>query len=271
MSEMPDTVVGVTAERRAEEFIAALERNGLTVWHAPTIRIVPLAGDELLRQATERLVERPPGLLAVTTGAGFRGWVEAAGEWGLADKLLAGFGQARVLVRGPKARGAVRGLGLRDDWSAPDETNAELFGTLASMLTGDERVAVQLHGVPLPEHTDPLVAAGADVVEVQPYRWQWPDDLEPAHRLLDGVLDGRVRVLAFTSAPAAANLLTLAERRGLLDELLTALRGDGVLCACVGSVTAAPLTERGVPTVQPERSRLGALVKLIAAELERRS
>ncbi|MEU3627077.1 uroporphyrinogen-III synthase, partial [Amycolatopsis coloradensis] len=47
---------------------------------------------------------------------------------------------------------------------------------------------------------------------------------------------------------------------------LAALRGP-VLCACVGPVTAAPLEAAGVPTVQPERQRLGALVKLLVAEL----
>ena len=75
-----------------------------------------------------------------------------------------------------------------------------------------------------------------------------------------------MQALAFTSAPAAANLLSLARQRGSYDDLLQALRGD-VVCACVGPVTAAPLTEIGVPTRQPERQRLGALVKLLVAEL----
>ena len=90
--------------------------------------------------------------------------------------------------------------------------------------------------------------------------------MDPAHRLLDGVLGRKVDALAFTSAPATANLLSLARQRGSYDELVRALRGD-VVCACVGPVTAAPLTDIGVPTLQPERQRLGALVKLLVAEL----
>lgn len=266
MAEPPlaGVTVGITAERRAEEFIGALERGGATVWHAPTISIVPLPDDERLRAATEDVLSRAPGLVAVTTGAGFRGWLSAAEGWDRSGELLDVLSRARLFVRGPKSKGAVRGYGLTEAWSAPGETNHELFARLGEESLRGERVAVQLHGAPLPGYTDGLRAAGANVVEVQPYRWQWPADLAPAYRLLDGVLAGRVRVLAFTSAPAVTNLLALAREDGRLSDLLAVL-GESVVCACVGSVTAAPLTDLGVPTIQPERQRLGALVKLLTA------
>ncbi|GAB2753757.1 uroporphyrinogen-III synthase [Amycolatopsis magusensis] len=263
MGELSGVTIGITAERRAEEFIAALERHGAVVRHAPTIRIVPLPDDALLRTATDAVLSAPVDYSAVTTGAGFRGWVEAAEGWGLRDELLRHLGASRIVVRGPKAKGAVRGFGLAEEWSAPGETNAELFDHLLLEELAGKRVAVQLHGTPLPALTDSLVVAGAEVVEVQPYRWEWPADLAPAHSLIDDVLGGGVRVLAFTSAPAVANLLTLAGPR--LDSLVEALR-TRVVCACVGSVTAAPLTELGVPTLQPDRPRLGALVKLLVRE-----
>ncbi|OZM75177.1 uroporphyrinogen-III synthase [Amycolatopsis antarctica] len=266
MGALDGVGIGVTAQRRAEEFIAALERHGATVHHAPTIRIVPLPGDAELRAATERVLADGVDDLAVTTGAGFRGWLDAAQGWGLEGDLLDTLGRARILTRGPKAVGAVRGRGLTERWSAPGESNAELFAQLAEYELAGRRVAVQLHGGPLPEHTTPLRAAGAELIEVLPYRWQWPDDLAPAHRLIEATLDGRVRALAFTSAPACANLLSLAREGGRLDALLRALCSD-VACACVGPVTAAPLAELGVPTLLPDRQRLGALVKLLVTEL----
>lgn len=260
--------IGITAERRAGEFVDALTRHGATVWHGPTLRIVPLADDARLRAATEQALAGPVDHVAVTTGAGLRGWLSAAEGWGLSDPLHEALSHARIHVRGPKAVGAVRGHGLRETWSAPGETNRELFDRLAAGDLRGARVVVQLHGAPLPEHTDALREAGAEVVEVQPYRWRWPEDLAPAHRLIDGVLDGSVDALAFTSAPAAANLLTLARESGRGAGFVTALT-DRVRCACVGPVTAAPLREAGVPTVCPERQRLGALVKLLVAELGR--
>ncbi|MTD55087.1 uroporphyrinogen-III synthase [Amycolatopsis pithecellobii] len=266
MGDLTGRVIGVTAERRAEEFIGALERNGATVWHAPTIHIVPLPDDGQLRAATEDVLATDIDLLAVTTGAGFRGWFEAAEGWGVAGRLHAALDRARIFTRGPKGKGAVRGRGLAEEWSAPQESNRQLFEHLLASGVDGQRVVVQLHGSPLPEHTDALAEAGAHLIEVQPYRWEWPSNVDPAHRLLDGVLGGKVHALAFTSAPATANLLSLARERGSYEELLRALRGD-VVCACVGPVTAAPLTEAGVPTLQPERQRLGALVKLLVAEL----
>jgi len=258
--------VGVTAERRAEELMGALRRHGATVRHAPLIHIVPLPEDPRLKAATEAVLADLPDIVAVTTGAGFGGWLEAAHGWGRHSDLLAALARARVFVRGPKAKGAVRGYGLREEWSAPDESNRTLFAQVLRAGVDGARVAVQLHGAPLPEHTETLRAAGARLVEIQPYRWERPADLEPAHRLLDAVLDGAVDALAFTSAPASANLLTLARERGHFTELVRALRGE-VACACVGPVTAGPFTDAGVPTLQPPRQRLGALVRLLVAEL----
>ncbi|GAA1208579.1 uroporphyrinogen-III synthase [Prauserella alba] len=281
MAELDDVAIGITAERRSGEFIDALERRGASVWHGPTLHIVPLADDDRLRAATDDVVAGGVDLVAVTTGAGFRGWLSAAEGWGVADELTGVLSRARLFVRGPKATGAVRGHELAEEWSSPEESNRELFAHLLDRVVEEQRsgkqgagkqgvggcrVAVQLHGQALPEFTDPLRDAGATVVEVQPYRWQWPDDLGPARQLIDGVLDGRLQALAFTSAPATANLLRLARDDGRYEELLARL-GTDVLCACVGPVTAAPLVDAGVRVVQPERQRLGALVKLLAAEL----
>ena len=266
MGELTGITIGVTAERRAGEFIGALERHGATVRHAPLIHIVPLPDDPLLRAATDTVLADGVDMLAVTTGAGFRGWFDAAAGWGLGDRLLTTLAQARIFTRGPKGQGAVRGRGLTEEWSAPQESNRELFGHLLDRGVAGKRIAVQLHGSALPGFTTALAEAGAELVEVQPYRWEWPADLGPACALLDDVLARKVSALAFTSAPASANLLALARRRGVYDSLLDTLRGD-VLCACVGPVTAAPLVDAGVSTRQPQRQRLGALVKLLVAEL----
>jgi uroporphyrinogen-III synthase len=55
-----------------------------------------------------------------------------------------------------------------------------------------------------------------------------------------------------------------------VEHFLDALRGD-VAALCVGPVTAAPLTRLGVAATYPERYRLGALARLIAEEVPRRT
>lgn len=265
MGELSGIAIGVTAERRAEDFITALERHGADVRHAPTITIVPLDRDPKLKDATLKLVMSPIDITIVTTGAGFRGWLDAAEGWGLRQPLLDHLRESRIYARGPKAVGAVRGAGLRETFSAESESNAELFEAVTAAGPLGQRTAVQLHGTLLPEFTAPLVEAGAWLTEVQPYRWTSPPDVTPVYELIDAAVAGRLQAIAFTSAPAAANFLTLARTSGRYQQLLQAL--PGMVVACVGPVTAAPLEEVGVETLQPERQRLGALVKLLVTTL----
>ncbi|GGV31511.1 uroporphyrinogen III methyltransferase [Actinomadura cremea] len=262
--------VGVTAARRQEELATLLERRGARVVLAPAIRLVPLADDTGLLEATRACLAAPLDHVVVTTGIGFRAWLETADGWGMRDELVARLGEAAVVTRGPKARGAVRSAGLRERWSPESEGTAEVLRHL--LAEGDlrgTRVAVQLYGDRQPELTGALRAAGAEVVEVAVYRWAPADDPTPLHRLVGQAVAGTVDAITFTSAPAVAATLAAAAADGLGEPLLEAMRGP-LVAACVGPVTAAELTARGVPTVQPERARLGALVRTLAADLPRR-
>ncbi|MFD4986274.1 uroporphyrinogen-III synthase [Streptomyces sp. NPDC058374] len=262
--------VGVTAERRAEELGALLARRGAEVVHAPALRVVPLADDRELRDATEGLVARPPDIVVASTAVGFRGWIEAAEGWGTGGALLETLGGARLLTRGPKVKGAVRAAGLREEWSPHSESMAEVLERLLAEGVDGRRVAVQLHGEPVPGFAEALRAGGAEVVAVPVYRWLPPADLAPVDRLLDLTLRRGVDALTFTSAPAAASLLRRAEARGQLSSLVGTL-ADGVLPVCVGPVTAQPLQALGVEPVRPERFRLGPMVQRVCEELPARA
>ncbi len=262
--------VGITAARRADELAALVQRRGAAVLRAPALRIVPLPDDTELLAATRALVADPPDLAVATTGIGFRGWIEAAEGWGLGDQLIGVLGKAQVLARGPKAKGAIRAAGLREEWSPASESSAEVLEWLLEQGVDGRRIAVQLHGAPLRGFVESLVAAGAEVVEVPVYRWLPPLDPAPLDRLLEACCAGALDAVTFTSAPAVLSLLGRAAERGLTEQLLHALRRD-VLAVCVGPVTAAPLEELDVPSVWPERMRLGALVQTLTAVLPGRA
>ncbi|MFH9401474.1 uroporphyrinogen-III synthase [Streptomyces sp. NPDC017638] len=262
--------VGVTAARRAEELGALLQRRGATVLHAPALRIVPLADDGELLAATKEIIDHVPDVVVATTAIGFRGWVEAADGWGLGEQLVGRLRGVRLLARGPKVKGAIRAAGLTEEWSPSSESLAEVLDRLLEEGVDGSRVAVQLHGEPLPGFVESLRAAGAEVLAVPVYRWMPPEDTGPLDRLLDTAVGRGLDALTFTSAPAAASLLSRARDRGLLDELLSAL-GHDVLPVCVGPVTALPLQAHGVDTIQPERFRLGPLVQLLCQELPARA
>ena len=272
MSELPPVpdlplagrTVAVTAARRADELVGLLERRGATVVHAPALRTVPLEDDEQLRTATAALLDAPPDLVVTTTAVGFRGWLEAADAHGLGAGLRERLAAADVITRGPKVRGAVRAAGLREVWSPASEATEEVLAHLLEQGVSGRRIAVQLHGDPLTEVLTALRAAGAEVVEVPVYRWVAPEDPAPLHALVRRVAEHDLDAVTFTSAPAATSLLQTADADG--RDVAAAFR-SGVLAACVGPVTAAPLVAAGVPTVQPERFRLGDLVRTVVEAL----
>lgn len=259
--------IGITAARRRAELGAALERRGATVSYAPAIKIVPLADDTQLRHATERCLAAPLDIVIATTGIGFRGWIDAADTWGRAEQLTAAIDHSTVLARGPKARGAIRASGLREAWSPESESSSEVLAYLiaAGDLEG-KRIAVQLHGEPLPDLVQTLRLAGAEVIEVPVYRWIPPQDPEPLRRLIQSVGAAGLDAVAFTSAPAAASFLRAADEQGCGTAVRAALRGP-VVAACVGPVTAGPFQHEDIPVIQPARSRLGALAREIVQQI----
>lgn len=262
--------VGVTAARRAEELGALLMRRGAAVMHAPALRIVPVSDDAELLAATKELTGNPPHVVIATTAIGFRGWVEAADGWGHGQALLDCLRGTELLARGPKVKGAIRAAGLTEEWSPDSESMAEVLDRLLTEGVEGRRVALQLHGEPLPGFVEALRAGGADVVVVPVYRWMPPEDIGPVDRLIDATVARTLDAVTFTSAPAAASLLSRAGERGLLADLVEALHHD-VLAVCVGPVTALPLQEQGIDTVQPERFRLGPLVQVLCLELPGRT
>ncbi|WP_188194016.1 uroporphyrinogen-III synthase [Nonomuraea sp. SYSU D8015] len=258
--------VGVTATRRREEFGALLERRGARVVSAPAIRLVPLAEDTDLLAATRLALEAPLDDVVVTTGVGFRGWMAAAEGWGLSADLSEHLTGSRLLTRGPKARGAVRAAGLNDHWTPATESCQEVKEYLLAQDLHGRRIAVQQHGEPLSDFVAELRQAGAEVIEIPVYRWLPYRDISPLRRLISQTISGSVDAVAFTSAPAVHAMLGAARAEGLEEALLAAFSGS-VVAACVGPVTADPLVSRGVPTLQPERSRLGALARALARHL----
>jgi len=261
--------VAVTAERRRDEMAVLLTRRGARVVTASAITIVPLADDDALHAATAACIGLAPDLVVATTGFGFRGWLEAAEGWGLGAQLREVLSGARIIARGPKPCGAIRAAGLSEDWAAKTESTDEILERLLADGVAGLRIVVQEHGEPQTGFVAALRAAGAAVVEVPVYRWVLPADVSPVRRLVDQISAGQIDAVTFTSAPAVKAFLQVAgaSRTAVLDRF----RSGAVLVACVGPVTAGPLTVQGVPVVMPERYRLGALIKTVTDELPRRS
>ena len=262
--------IGVTAARQVDEQIALLVRRGATVEWAPALSLDPNHVDDAeLRAATEDVLAKPVDMFLATTGIGMKAWLDAAERWGLLEPLLETLRSAEILARGPKSVGALRRRGLRELWAPESECFEDVLEHLRGRSLDGVRIVVQEHGQSLSMVAHALRRQGADVTTVTVYRVASADDPEPMFKLVDQIADGQLDAVTFTSAPAVAALMEAAGSTGRRDEVVSAFQAD-VVAACVGPVTAAAFEMWGVPTIYPERSRLGAMVKQLETELPSR-
>ena len=259
--------IGVTSDRRSEDLIAGFERRGAEVLHAPAIHIAAADDDTQITLDTHAIITARPDILLATTSYGIRRWFEAADAAGLGSELTRTLENSRILVRGPKARGAVRAASLNDSGMSDEETTKSLVDHVLRDGAEGKTVAVQLHGFTDQAQLERLRAAGATVLTVAPYRWLMPEDSGRVLRLVDAICTGSVDAVTFTSAPAVEALFGTADGAGKLDQMLDAF-ADTVVAAAVGNVTAAPLIAAGIRPIVPDRFRMGALIRLVCEYLE---
>lgn len=265
---MAGCTVLVTAERRAAELAAALERRGAEIRHAPALSMIPHVDDQTLLAATRAIVADPPDVVVVTTGIGFRAWFEAADAHGLAEPLTRMLGGVRIVARGPKARGAIQAVGLQADWVAESETSAEVAEVLLSEGVSGLRIAIQHHGAGADGLDEVFEKAGAQVARLVVYRWGPAPDPEAVIASADAAAVGDIDAAVFTSAPGSEAWMRAVEEAGVLSAVRERVEADQLVMAAVGPITAKPLADRGIRSLQPERGRLGALVRALVGHYE---
>lgn len=262
-SALAGCMIVVAADRRAGDLASALERRGAQVYRAPALTIVPNADDEALIRRTRELIANPPDIVVVTTGVGFRGWMDAAHENDLAQDLSRALRATQFIARGPKANGAIQQAGFVADWVAESETAAEVGEYLLSMPLAGRRVAVQHHGAGSDGLDALLIDAGADAVSLTVYRWGPPPDPQIVERSVTQAASGEVDAVLFTSAPAASEWVRSAESLASLRSIRARAAGGRLLLAAVGPITASPLHEAGLHATVAERGRLGSLARCV--------
>lgn len=272
LGDLSGYVVGVTADRRADEQVAMLERRGAGVLRGQVIRTHPYAVDGPLAAALQGLARRPPDITVLSTGIGVRGIVEAAECLGLAEPLVAALAGSRVYARGPKAHGAAVTAGVPVHWQSETGLSQDILAELAASGSArGQRVAVQLDGAESQPLARALEGLGAEVVAIPVYRWSLPDDTGPALRLVQAVAERRVDAVTFTARPQVECLCEIAEGAGLLGRLREGF-ARSVIAVCVGPVCAAAAVDAGFgDPVVPARSRLGSMVARLAEALSERS
>jgi uroporphyrinogen-III synthase len=216
---------------------------------------------------TAALVDHPPDLWVASTAAGVQGWIAAAWSWGLGPAVLRTLRSATIVARGASTAGALVGEGFDVDGRTGADTLGEILGHLRGQGVAGRRVAVLPHGGEMAWFPAALRGLGADVVDVPVYRLGAPDMDAGLARLGDSAARRELDAVTFTSRAAARNLASFGG-----PELIDRLAAAGVVCACVGPVTAAAAREAGLSgVVGASPSRLGSMIGLLAEQLGARA
>lgn len=264
-SALAGCTIIVAADRRSVDLATALERRGAVVHRAPALSIVTNSDDAELLARTERVIASPPDIVIVTTGVGFRGWMDAAHEHGLDGQLDVALQGAHFVARGPKAHGAIQQAGFAADWVAESETSAEVGEYLLASGVAGKRILVQHHGAGADGLDELLADAGAEVLSITVYRWGPPPDPEVVRRSALQAAGGEADAVLFTSAPGAASWIAVAAESGALERIRKRAESGRLLLACVGPITAAPLQTADLRTTIADRGRLGSLARTVIA------
>lgn len=261
------TRVLVTAQRRADDLALALRRRGASVDIAASLGVESHIDEESLLAHTRELIANPADVVVVTTGIGFRGWLETAEAANVGPQFIEAVRTSRIIARGPKARGALQAADLTPDWVAESETSAEIADFLCAEGVEGLRIAVQHHGAGDDGLEARLTAAGATTTGMVVYRWGPPPDPEAVERSVGEAANGMYDAVVFTSAPGSAAWLDVVDKLGVREALLELDRTKRITTVAVGPVTAEPLVVAGFNPLQPERARLGALVRTMIMRL----
>lgn len=263
------TRILVTAQRRASDLASALVRRGAQVHIAATLGVEAHIDEDTLVRRTQELIDDRPDILVVTTAIGFRSWLDTAESMGLLEPLHDVLAQARIVARGPKARGAIQAAGLVADWVAESETSREMAEYLVAEGVDGLRIAVQHHGAGDDGLESAVIAAGASTVPLVVYRWGPPPDPEAVEKSVRDAGTGGFDAILFTSAPGASAWLSVVRDLHEQAALLELARTGRLVLAAVGPITAEPLIVAGFDPLVPDRGRLGALVRSVVVHFGR--
>ena len=261
---LKNVTVAIVEHRFTKEFSTLFERLGATVYACPLLQEKPVENKEELQEFVRRVIAGTFDLMIFLTGVGARFLAAEAESMGVKEEFLNALGKLTIIVRGPKPVAALRQLGVRIDVIPENPTTEGVIETLRNRDLQGRHVGVQLYGTPNPQLVSALEAKGAEVTPVQVYAYGTASDLNAVSALIGRMLDGQIRVVAFTSAPQVQILFDFAAQLDLVEPLERALR-TAIVIASIGEVTSRALAARNLtPAIVPAQSKMGALVQEVS-------
>ena len=253
--------IGAFESRRADDLKRLIEKFGGEAHVSASMREVQLDDQREAIDFAHRLLVGDIDVVVLLTGVGFRYLMNVVSKHVDQERLIHSLTDVVTVARGPKPAAVMREFGLQPTYRVPEpNTWREILTTMdAELSLNSQTVALQLYGKVNPSLIAGLEARGAKVVSVPIYRWDFPEstvELEKnVHRLVSHELD----MVMFTSAHQLVNLIKLARRLNLEQEVITGL--NQTIVASIGPTTSEMIREYGIEVdFEPSHPKMGHLV-----------
>lgn len=270
-SALSGCTIVVAADRRSVkaageiDLAEDLESRGAVVHRTPVPTHADPAERAGLRRATEQVIAEPPDTVVVTSGSGFRDWIELAREDGRDRPLGAALRQARLVATGSRAQAAIVRVGLITHWVAETGTSAEVVDRLRAAGVRGRRIVVQ-HHVGDDDDIDTLLReAGAEVRALIVDRWGASPRSEAMRRTALQAANGEADAVVFSSSSAAAAWLTIAEMSETLDRVRRRSETGQLLLATTGGATTALLHDADLTPAIDQDGSHGSIADAVLA------
>ncbi len=251
--------------RKAEEIGRLIERFGGQAFVSPSLREVQVGDNPAAVDFAHRLLAGEIEMVILMTGVGTRYLVAQVERQVGKERFLNALSDVVTVARGPKPVAAMREFGLDVTHKVPEpNTWRDVLSTLdrdAPVL--NLTVGLQEYGLPNPSLVAGLEARGARVITLKVYGWDLPEDQRPLEDNLRAIVAGERDAILITSAHQVVNVLTVAERLGIVEQLREAL-GKLIVCS-IGPTTSEMLRDQCWPVdLEPEHPKMGHLVQAAA-------
>lgn len=247
--------------RRAEDMHRLIERIGGVPHVSPSMREVPIEPNRMAIDFAYRLMTGQVSIVILMTGVGFRYLIQAIERHMDKQRFLDSLSDVITICRGPKPAAAMREVGLTPTHRVPEpNTWRELLQTIdAEVPVSNQVVGLQEYGVTNASLIAGLEARGAIVESIRVYGWEFPEDTGPLEANVRALANGERDILLLTSAHQVVNMLRMAEKLDLVDQLREGLHGTVI--ASIGPTTSQMLEECDIHVdLEPSHPKMGHLV-----------
>ncbi|MFK8112006.1 MAG: uroporphyrinogen decarboxylase [Rubripirellula sp.] len=247
--------------RRADDMARLITRTGGVPHVSPSMREVPIEPNRGAIDFAYRVMTGHVNVVVLTTGVGFRYLLRAIERHLDQQRFLDSLSDITTICRGPKPAAAMREVGLSPTYRVPEpNTWRELLQTIDSNLSiANQIVGLQEYGVANASLVAGLEARGATVEPVRVYGWDFPEDTKPLEENVRALAAGQRDMLLLTSAHQVVNMLRMAEKLDIVDDLRGGLHQTVV--ASIGPTTTQMLEECEIRVdMEPSHPKMGHLV-----------